>query len=128
LTIPGKLTIREKQVMIAQTSKRYAKAFKVFMVISTQMNRKAEDKKGNTKGTVSDVAESDAYLQEADLMLEVSGNRNAMNFRTLDILKAREAGAGNVTINFQLEPYPDFSEASSQQIQSSQPKTAFKVV
>lgn len=118
---------RSKLVCIAQTGKRLAKAYNVPVWMSTQMNRNAEDKAGNTKGTVKDVFGSDAWMQEADAAFEVSGNRQVDNQRLLSILKGREfKGIGDIMLNFQLAPYPDFSECTSQQIASATPTTQFK--
>lgn len=118
---------RTKLTFIAQTGKRLAKSYHVPVWMSTQMNRAAEDKKGNTKGTVKDVFGSDSWMQEADAAFEVSGNRNVDNQRLLSILKGREfKGIGDIMLNFQLTPFPDFSECTTQQISAATPKQKFK--
>lgn len=102
----------EKLTYLAQTMKRIAKTEKLLLVASTQMNREAEDKKGNTKGGVRTVFGADAWAQEADFMFEVFGNRNEPSLRGLTLLKGRESGTGTVMTNFRLSPYPNFTEAS----------------
>jgi replicative DNA helicase len=109
----GRKSETEKLTYIAQTLKRVAKSEKVLLVASTQMNREAEDKKGNTKGGVRTVFGADAWAQESDTLFEVFGNRNEPNLRGITILKSRESGTGSVTINFKLSPHPDFREASN---------------
>ena len=116
----------EKLTYIAQTSKRVAKSEKVLLVASTQMNRDAEDKKGNTKGGVTTVFGADAWAQESDFLLEVHGNRNQPNVRGTTILKGRESGTGTVMTNFQLSPYPDFSESTKAQMLSAANSVKFQ--
>lgn len=102
---------REQLTYLAQTSKRISKAEKVLLIVSTQMNREAEDKKGNTKGGVRTVFGTDAWGQEADIVLEVFGNRNEPDLRGLSLDKSRESGIGTAKINFRLSPFPLFDES-----------------
>lgn len=115
-----------KLTYIAQTGKRLAKSYNILVGMSTQMNRQAEDKLGNTKGGVTTVYGADAWMQEADAAFEVSGNRKVDNQRMLSILKGREfKGFGDILLNFQLSPYPDFSECTTSQIAQANPVKKF---
>jgi hypothetical protein len=97
----------EQATEVSRMFKRMAKVLKAQVFVVNQMNRQAEDKKGIAKGTLGNVYGSDAWAQDSDFLLEVSGERGS-NERVLRLLKSRDTGIGDMFINFILSPKPNF--------------------
>lgn len=105
-------TDQEKFAAISRGAKRLAKVTNTAVFAVIQMNRSAEDKKGKTKGGVTTVFGADAWAQDSDVLIEISGDRGA-NERLVSIHKSRETRIGDFPINFSFSPFPDFSEKPS---------------
>ena len=90
---------------------QFALCEKVFVVATIQLNRDAEeDGVVKVKGLTSGYG-SDAWGQDADIVLAVEGKKEAP-FRVINLAKAREAQGVKATIRFDLSPYPNFAEVS----------------
>ena len=99
----------ERLSSISQGCKRLSKFTNSFLVSVVQMNRDAENKLGITKGGVTTIYGADAWAQDADWVMDFSGQRGG-NTREVTLLKGRESGLGSITISFTVIPAPSFKE------------------
>lgn len=98
----------EQATEVSRSMKRLAKVTKTQVFVVNQMNRQAEDKKGIAKGSISTVYGSDAWAQDSDFLMEVSGERGS-NERVLRMLKSRDTNIGDMFIHFFLSPKPNLA-------------------
>jgi KaiC/GvpD/RAD55 family RecA-like ATPase len=98
--------------------KALAKYTNTLLFAVVQMNREAEDKHGNAKGSVRSVYNSDAWAQDADGLMDVGGRRGSPS-RILSWLKGRESGLGDFNVKFQLDPFPSFDESRGGSVRSA---------
>jgi replicative DNA helicase len=111
LTVDGmnrNATATETLRAMSSRFKAMAKAMKVVLVVVFQLNRPAEDKKGVSRGTLSNIYGTDALGQDSDGVFLLNGEIGAP-VRTFSVAKGRDGGTGDFIINFKLDP-PDFSE------------------
>lgn len=99
----------ERFTWISHSLKAIAKNKRTVVCGIIQMNREAEDSKGKTKGSVKSVYGADAWAQDADTLVDISGQRGSRS-RLVSLLKGRDSDIGEFNINFQLHPHPDFRE------------------
>lgn len=115
LTVKGlsrNATDPEKFAAISRASKRMAKVLNCAVFVVIQMNRSAEDKSGKAKGGLVSAFGSDAWAQDADVFIEVQGDRKAPE-RVLCVHKSRDTNIGDVAIDFKMTPYPCFTEKAA---------------
>ena len=101
----------EKLKFLSNRLKAITLAKRVVMVPVIQMNRQAEGKDGEVKGSLGAIYGSDAWAQDADYLLDLGGKRGS-NYRTLSLLKGRESNIGEFNIEFALSPYPKFNQTA----------------
>jgi replicative DNA helicase len=99
----------ERFTMISNTSKRLAIAFKTLWYSIIQINRLAENKTGESNPSLKDIYGADAWAQDADNVYLIGGKRGGKS-RMLSLAKGRESNIGDISIKFELAPYPDFKE------------------
>ena len=97
---------------LSNRMKVIAKATKTIIVPVLQLNRTAEDKQGNTKGSLVSIHNADAWAQDADAVFTIGGKRGAPT-RSLELVKGRESNVGEAVINFKLNPYPSFEQSAA---------------
>jgi replicative DNA helicase len=118
----------ERMRWLSNRCKALAKARHVIIVAVVQLNRKAENKKtGSTDGGLADIYNSDQFAQDADGVYILNGQRGSPR-RTVSVAKGRESNVGDFTINFKLDPYPDFSEVQSAASLTAGNSISFKTV
>ena len=98
---------------LSQKCKAVAKALKVVLILSVQMNRTAEAKDGSTKGGITTIFGADAWAQDADFVLQMEGRRGAP-IRKINLTKGRESDLVQFPIHFKLSP-PCFLEGVGSQ-------------
>lgn len=87
-----------------------AKRQSVPIIASVQLGRRSENAKtGITQGSLVDIYNCDAWAQDADFVLLMGGRRGA-NSRLLSLAKGRDTAVGEFHVNFQLDPFPRFTE------------------
>lgn len=107
----NRLSSTERLMYISQTCKKVAKSTKTIVMGVIQQNRQGESKKG-TKGGLETVYGSDAWAQDSDFLLSISGKRGEEK-REVSIEKGRDTGIGSFMINFKHQPHIDLSELNS---------------
>lgn len=100
---------------ISQRLHQFALGENVFMIATIQMNRESENEDGLVKSQgLKSGYMSDAWGQDADIVIAVEGKKDSP-FRTLNLVKAREAQGLKSPIHFQLSPRPFFGESNDDQ-------------
>lgn len=99
----------ERLAFISSRIKVIAKVTKTVIHVVVQLNRSAEDKTGNTKGSISSIYGADTWAQDADYVATIGGKRGGTS-RLIALLKGRESNVGEFYITFGLSPRPNFSE------------------
>ncbi len=99
----------ERLTFLSNRLKSIAKAKKLFLIATVQLNRSAETQSGQTKGALKAVFGADAWSQDCDYLLSLDGDRHSP-LRNIDLLKGRESSLGGFPINFQLSPRPNFTQ------------------
>lgn len=101
----------ERLTYVSQTMKRVCLAHKVRGISIVQVKREAESKSGEATSSLKDLYGTDAWAQDSDHVILLNGKRGS-NRRIVDLVKGRESAIGAFNINFQLTPYPDFSQVT----------------
>ena len=99
----------EQLTHLSNRMKVIAKATKTIVVPVLQLNRGAEDKSGNTKGSIVSIHNADAWAQDADYVITLGGKRGATS-RIVGLVKGRESNVGEFPVEFKVNPFPSFRE------------------
>ncbi len=114
----------ERNKNISRGLKRVAQTLKVPLIISIQLNRGGDAKKRTTRDgmaplSLSDVAHSDAYAQDVDLLLGLEQTADMRLARELEIvpLAERESAGGPFRVGWDFETMesPDLGPAVQRQ-------------
>ncbi len=112
----------QKMLNISRKVKRIMKSRKVIGFQTVQLNRQAE---GKNKTGASTLSWSDAFGQDADVLLELDApdGKRDLPYRLISVLKGRNMGFGEFFLNFDMKKC-DFSEMKNQPVPQKDGKKA----